>query len=190
MPQLAIFASGTGSNAQTIINHFKGSKTVTVSLIVSNRADSGVLEIAEAEEIPYAIIDKDEFKDEEVMMALLEYHKVDMVVLAGFLWLIPSYLVAAYPNRIINIHPALLPAYGGKGMYGNKVHEAVKNAGDAESGITIHHVNENFDEGEIIFQARCTIAVTDTPDDIRKKVQALEQEHYPQVIANLLAKAK
>ncbi|CAN5442425.1 phosphoribosylglycinamide formyltransferase [soil metagenome] len=188
MTNIAIFASGAGSNAQTIIDSFKDNKEAVVALVVSNKAEAGVLHIAETADIPFAIIDKDEFKDEEVMGALLEYHKIDWIVLAGFLWLIPSYLVSAYPNKIINIHPALLPAHGGKGMYGNKVHEAVKTAGDTESGITVHYVNEHFDEGEIIFQARCPITPTDTPDDIRKKVQALEHEHYPLIIAGLLKK--
>lgn len=187
---IAIFASGAGSNAQTIIDHFKTDKKVTVALVVSNRDDAGVLAIAEREGIPFAIVGREEFADEEIMLGLLQFHKVQFVVLAGFLWLVPKYLIKAYPNRIVNIHPALLPKHGGKGMYGNKVHEAVKAAGDSESGITIHYVNERFDEGEIIFQARCPIAETDTAEDIRQKVQALEHEHYAKVVANLAGKAK
>jgi len=183
---IAIFSSGTGSNAQAIIQQFKNHPAANVALVVSNREDAGVLEIADQEEVPYAIIGKEEFQDEEIMQGLLGYHKIDLIVLAGFLWLIPKYLIAAYPNKIINIHPALLPAHGGKGMYGIKVHEAVKAAGDNESGITIHYVNEHFDKGEIIFQAHCPIASTDTAEEIRKKVQALEHEHYPKVLAGLI----
>ncbi len=190
MTNIAIFASGAGSNAQTIIDYFREGHGVRVALVVSNRADAGVLQIAENEGIPYAIVGKEEYLDEEILLGLLQFHKIDFVVLAGFLWLIPPFLIAKYPNRIVNIHPALLPKYGGKGMYGTKVHEAVKAAGEAESGITIHYVNEHFDEGEIIFQAQCPIAPEDTADDIRKKVQALEHEHYPKVLTELLKTRK
>lgn len=183
---IAIFASGNGSNAQNIINQFKSDKKNRIALIVSNKEDAGVLDIAEKEGIEYAIAGKEELADAETMVALLGFHKIDFIVLAGFLLLIPPYLVKAYPSKIINIHPALLPAHGGKGMYGNKVHEAVKAAGDAETGITIHYVNERFDEGEIIAQAKCAVLETDTPEDIRKKVQELEHQHYPQAIKNLL----
>lgn len=183
---IAIFASGTGSNAQNIINEFKGNTKHRVTLIVSNKEDAGVLDIAEKEGIEYAIAGKQELADAETMLALLGFHKIDFIVLAGFLLLVPKYLVKAYPKKIINIHPALLPAHGGKGMYGNKVHQAVKAAGDTETGITIHYVNEHFDEGEIIAQAKCTVLETDTPEDIRKKVQELEHQHYPQEIEKVL----
>lgn len=188
MINIAIFASGTGSNAENIFNQFKAEAKSHVALIVSNRDDAGVLEFAETNEIPYAIIGKDELADEETLMAILEYHKIDFVVLAGFMLLVPQYLIKAFPNRIVNIHPALLPAHGGKGMYGMKVHEAVKAAGDTETGITIHYVNERFDEGEIIAQVRCEVAPTDTTDDIRAKVQVLEHEHYPNTIKELVKK--
>lgn len=186
MTNIAIFASGAGSNAQHIINYFKGDKKHRIALVVSNNENAGVLKIAEQEGIEYAITSKEELADEETMLALLGFHKIDFIVLAGFLLLVPQYLVKAYPNKIINIHPALLPAHGGKGMYGNKVHEAVRAAGDTETGITIHYVNERFDEGEIIAQAKCIVLESDTPEDIRKKVQQLEHEHYPQTIYNLL----
>lgn len=188
MTNIAIFASGAGSNARAIIDSLKGDKHARVALIVANRAEAGVLEIAEQEAISFAIVGKDEWLDEEIMLGLLQYHQVKFIVLAGFLWLVPPYLIKAYPHKIVNIHPALLPAHGGKGMYGNKVHEAVKVAGDTESGITVHYVNERFDEGEIIFQARCPLTDADTPEDIKQKVQALEHEHYPQVIADLIKK--
>jgi phosphoribosylglycinamide formyltransferase 1 len=186
MINIAIFASGTGSNAQNIFNQFKAEPKAHIALIVSNKDDAGVLDFAESNEIPYAILGKEEMADEETVMATLEYHKIDFIVLAGYLLLVPKYLIKAFPNRIVNIHPALLPAHGGKGMYGMKVHEAIKAAGDAETGITVHYVNEHFDEGEIIAQMRCDVASTDTANDIRIKVQALEHEHYPQVIKNLL----
>ncbi len=188
MINIAIFASGTGSNAQNIFNQFKAEPKAHIALIVSNKDDAGVLEFAEQHEIPYAILGKDEMDDEETVMAALEYHKIDFIVLAGYLLLVPKYLIKAFPSRIVNIHPALLPAHGGKGMYGMKVHEAVKAAGDAETGITIHYVNEQFDEGETIAQMRCEVAPNDTADDIRRKVQELEHEHYPQVIKDLVKK--
>ncbi len=188
MINIAIFASGTGSNAQNIFNQFKAEPKAHIALIVSNKDDAGVLEFAEQHEIPYAILGKDEMDDEETVMATLEYHKIDFIVLAGYLLLVPQYLIKAFPSRIVNIHPALLPAHGGKGMYGMKVHEAVKAAGDDETGITMHYVNEHFDEGETIAQMRCDIAPNDTADDIRRKVQALEHEHYPQVIKDLVKK--
>ena len=188
MINIAIFASGTGSNAQNIFNHFKAEPKAHIALIVSNKDDAGVLEFAEQHDIPYAILGKDEMDDEETVMATLEYHKIDFIVLAGYLLLVPQYLIKAFPSRIVNIHPALLPAHGGKGMYGMKVHEAVKAAGDTETGITIHFVNEHFDEGETIAQMRCEVAPNDTANDIRLKVQALEHEHYPQVIKDLVKK--
>ncbi len=188
MINIAIFASGAGSNAQNIFNQFKAEPNAHIALIVSNKEDAGVLAFAEEHEIPYAITGNEELVDEETMMAILGYHNINFIVLAGFLLLVPKYLIKAYPNKIINIHPALLPAHGGKGMYGNKVHEAVKAAGDTETGITIHYVNEQFDEGEIILQTKCPVLETDTVEDIRAKVQALEHEHYPKVLKSLLGK--
>ncbi len=188
MINIAIFASGTGTNAQNIFNQFKSEPKAHIALIVSNKEDAGVLAFAEEMEIPYAITGAEELNDEETMMAILGYHNIDFIVLAGFLLLVPKYLIKAFPNKIINIHPALLPAHGGKGMYGNKVHEAVKAAGDTETGITVHYVNEHFDEGEIITQVSCPVLETDTIDDIRVKVQALEHEHYPQAVKELVKK--
>lgn len=184
---LAIFASGGGSNARRIIEHFRGSKQVQVALVVSNKADAGVLEIAREYGVPTHLISRKSFYETEDILRILTEKSVDFVVLAGFLWLVPGYLVRAFPRKIVNIHPALLPKYGGKGMYGHHVHEAVKTAGETETGITIHFVNEHYDEGDIVFQARCPISPDDSPADIALNVLRLEHEHFPQVIENLLS---
>ncbi len=156
MHSLVIFASGTGTNANAIIEHFKKNGKAKVSLIVSNKANAGVLDIARREEIPFLIIDKKTFS-ETLMIEQIRDHKPSLIVLAGFLWKIPETVIRAFPGIIINIHPALLPGYGGHGMYGQKVHDAVISAKDKESGITIHYVNEKYDEGNIILQARCAV---------------------------------
>ncbi len=184
--QLAIFASGTGSNARRLIEHFKNSEVAQVALVVSNKPDAGVLEIAREHNIPIHLISRQSFYETEEILDVLKEKSVDFVVLAGFLWLIPAYFVRAFPQKIINIHPALLPKYGGKGMYGMRVHEAVKAAGDAETGITIHYVNEQYDEGNTIFQANCTLTPDDLPADIARKVQLLEHRHFPEIIENLV----
>lgn len=189
---IAIFASGTGSNAQKIIDHFALlptpllTKRVNVVLIVSNNPDAGVLSIAAKENIPVLLIEKEKFFRGNAYINELKEHKVDFIVLAGFLWKIPDSLIKAYPGRIINIHPALLPNYGGKGMYGNKVHEAVLAAGDKESGITIHYVDEHYDNGDIIFQERCRVIENDTPGSLAQRIHQLEHKHYPEVIEKLL----
>lgn len=186
MHQIAIFASGTGSNAKKIIEYFQHSSAVRIALVVANRQDAGVLDIARAFDIPVQVLDRSGFSDPSTMLPLLKAHHIDFIVLAGFLWLIPAYLVQAFPRRMVNIHPALLPKYGGKGMFGMHVHEAVRAANETESGITIHYVNERYDEGDIIFQAACAISPADLPGDIAKKVQQLEHRHFPEVIAQLL----
>ncbi len=186
MHHIAIFASGTGSNAQKIIEFFQHSIEVRIALVVANRQDAGVLDIARAFDIPVRVVDRAAFSTPSTMLPLLDAHQIDFIVLAGFLWLIPAYLVQAFPRRIVNIHPALLPKYGGKGMFGMHVHEAVRAAKETESGITIHYVNERYDEGDIIFQASCAISPADLPGDIAKKVQLLEHRHFPEVIAQLL----
>ncbi|TXT29230.1 MAG: phosphoribosylglycinamide formyltransferase 1 [Chitinophagaceae bacterium] len=186
MTQLAIFASGAGSNADKIMDYFKDSDRIKVALIVCNKPGAGVLEIAKKWGIEAILIEKQGFFSEKSCILALKQHKIDFIVLAGFLWKVPEVLVAAYPQRIINIHPALLPKYGGKGMYGDKVHAAVIAAGEAESGITIHYVNEHYDEGNIIFQAKCPIEVGDTPADLATKIHALEHAHFAKVVEGLL----
>jgi phosphoribosylglycinamide formyltransferase-1 len=186
--RIAIFASGAGSNAQKIIDHFKNSDHIIISLIVCNKPGAGVLSIAEKENIPSLLIDKEKFFRGYGYTDVLKQAGIDFIVLAGFLWKIPDTLIQAYPGKIINIHPALLPNYGGKGMYGNFVHEAVIAAGEKESGITIHYVDGHYDNGDIIFQARCTISKNDTPATLANRIHQLEHEYYPQVIEKLLSK--
>ena len=186
---IAIFASGTGTNAQAIINHFKNSSSVKIALIISNKPDAGVLKITEKENIPSIIIDKEKFFRGNAYVDELKEKKIDFIVLAGFLWKIPSALIKAYPNKIINIHPALLPKYGGKGMYGHHVHETVIVNKEKESGITIHFVDELYDHGSIIFQATCSIDENDTADILAGKIHKLEHENFPRVIEEVVKKA-
>jgi formyltetrahydrofolate-dependent phosphoribosylglycinamide formyltransferase len=190
MKKIAIFASGTGTNAQRIIDHFKHSGQVQVALILSNNPSAGVLEIAKKEGIPYIIIEREKFLNSNHYQHLLKENNIQWIVLAGFLWKIPAALISAYPQRIINIHPALLPKFGGKGMYGSKVHEAVIHSGDKESGITIHYVDEIYDHGKIIFQARSPISSDDDAVSLAKKIHELEYQHFPQVIERLLIDTK
>lgn len=186
LKNIAIFASGTGSNAQKIIDHFRDSGLAQVSVILSNKADAGVLAIAEREQIPAVVIDKEQFFRGDTYVKLLQELETDLVVLAGFLWKVPANLVQAFSGRIINIHPALLPKFGGKGMYGHFVHEAVLAAGEKESGITIHYVNEQYDDGGVILQERCAVMPEDTPDTLAKKVQVLEHQWFPLIVERLL----
>jgi phosphoribosylglycinamide formyltransferase-1 len=183
---IVIFASGKGSNAQAIIDHFKGNDTIKVALIVTNNKDAGIVQIAKENRIPFDIVSPKELKDEE-MLDMLDVYEIDLIVLAGFLLLIPTFLVKAYPNKIINIHPALLPKYGGKGMYGAKVHETVLANKETESGITIHYVNEHYDEGAYIAQYRCHVEPADSVETLAKRVHLLEYEHYPKEIEKLLS---
>ena len=186
--RIAIFASGAGSNAQNIINHFATSPNIKIALIVCNKPGAGVLQIAGQAAIPSLLIEKERFFNGDNYLTELAKHKIDFIVLAGFLWKMPVGLVKAYPKKIINIHPALLPKYGGKGMYGSKVHEAVIAAREIESGITIHYVDEMYDHGEIIFQATCEVAENETAASLAQKIHVLEHANYPQVIANLIKK--
>lgn len=188
--RIAIFASGSGSNAQKILEFFKKHPEAEVALILSNNPEAYVLQRADNFEVPSHIFDKQEFYKSDEIVSLLKNLQIDLIVLAGFLWLIPENLIAAFPNRIINIHPALLPKYGGKGMYGDKVHKAVLNAGEEESGITIHYVNEHFDEGEMIHQSRFKIEKGDDLEMIKFKGQQLEHLHYPKVVEQILKKIK
>lgn len=187
MKHLAIFASGGGSNARKIIEYFEKKPAVRVSLLISNKKDAPALEMAGSFGIATHVINRKEFYETENLLEILQQYKIDFIALAGFLWLIPPYLVRAYPRRMTNIHPALLPKYGGKGMYGWHVHEAVRAAGETESGMTIHYVNENYDEGDIIFQARCPIDPDDTPQDIAAKVLKLEHRYYPEVLDKVIS---
>lgn len=186
--RIAIFASGSGSNAQKIMEHFKYSDSAEVALVLSNNPDAYVLQRADNFEIPTHVFDKHDFYQTDEIVELLKRLEIDLVVLAGFLWLVPENLLKSFPNKIINIHPALLPKFGGKGMYGDRVHKAVLEAGEDEHGITIHFVNENFDEGEIIHQARFRVDPGDTLEILKFNGQQLEHTHYPKVIENLLKK--
>ena len=193
LKRIVIFASGSGSNAEKITHYFADKSDVDIGLIASNNPKAGILERARRGfdrrlHIPILLFDRSTFYDTDKITQLLINQKVDLIVLAGFMWLIPSDLVRAFPQKIINIHPALLPKFGGKGMYGHFVHEAVVAAGETESGITIHYVNERYDEGQLIFQARCAVSPTDTPEDVANNVQRLEHLHYPQVVADVLAR--
>lgn len=186
MKQLAIFASGAGSNAKRIIHHFRHHPDIRVSLVVSNKPGAGVLSIAEKEGIPALLIEKERFFRGDSYVEELRHRGIDFIVLAGFLWKVPGGLVKAYRGRIVNIHPALLPKYGGKGMYGDHVHQAVIAAGEKESGITIHYVDELYDHGQVIFQALCSIGPEDTPEMLAEKIHLLEYEHFPVIIEKVV----
>lgn len=179
---LAVLASGNGSNAAKIIRYFNSHPQIGVSMVLTNNPSAFVLERARELGVESFVFDKATFRSREVFSTLLAGRNITHIVLAGFLWLIPEYLIKAFPDRIINIHPALLPSFGGKGMYGARVHEAVKAAGVAETGITIHLVNEHYDEGKILFQGRCTIDASLDAPAIAEKVHALEHQYYPAVI--------
>ena len=186
LSKIAIFASGAGSNAQKIITHFQNHPSIKIVIIVSNNPQAGVLKIAEKENIPALIIEKERFFRGDAYIKELKEKNIDLIVLAGFLWKIPASLLKAFRDRIINIHPALLPKYGGKGMYGQAVHEAVIAAKEKESGITIHYADELYDHGKIIFQAKCPVLENDTVDSLAQRIHALEHEHYARIIEGLL----
>ncbi|MBS1620015.1 MAG: phosphoribosylglycinamide formyltransferase [Bacteroidetes bacterium] len=186
--RIAIFASGAGSNAQKIIDHFRSHAYIRVSLIACNKPGAGVLNIASRENIPVQLIEKEKFFKGNAYSDELMAAGIDFIVLAGFLWKIPTSLIKAFPKKIINIHPALLPGYGGKGMYGQKVHEAVIANHEKESGITIHYVDEIYDHGTIIFQDKCPVSPTDTAETLAKKIHGLEYKNFPLVIEQLLSK--
>ena len=186
MKKIVIFASGSGSNAENIIQYFARKPEFCVKKIYCNVPDAYVLERAKKYHVPTCVFTREEFRNPDKLLHQLQEEETDFIVLAGFLWLLPACITTAYPNRIINIHPALLPAYGGKGMYGHHVHEAVIAAGEKESGITIHYVNEHYDSGAIIFQASCPVLPTDTPDTLAARVHELEYTHFPRVIEETL----
>lgn len=185
--RIAIFASGAGTNAEKIIRHFssKISDRIKVELIVCNKPLAGVLQVAERERVPTLLIERQKFFEDGYVNDLRE-RNIDFIVLAGFLWKLPSILIQSYPKKIINIHPALLPKFGGTGMFGSKVHETAIHSKEKQSGITIHYVDELYDHGEIIFQAACDIDVNETPESLSKKIHQLEHEHYPIILESLL----
>ncbi len=183
---IAIFASGGGSNARKIIEHFQGHPSVKIVLVVSNKAEAGVLTIADEFGIEHLIVSKSTLYDSKFMLRALADFDVDFIVLAGFLLLIPTYLVEKFERKIVNIHPALLPKFGGKGMHGSHVHEAVRAANETETGITIHFCNAAYDEGSIVFQASCPVLPEDSPRDIAQNVLKLEHHFFPKVIEQLL----
>ena len=188
MKKIAIFASGSGSNAENIIQYFAQKPQFCVKSVFCNVPDAYVLERAKKYRIPSFVFNREEFRNPDKVFRQLQEQEIDFIVLAGFLWLMPSFITAAWPNKIVNIHPALLPASGGKGMYGHHVHEAVIAAGEKESGITIHYVNDHYDQGAIIFQAKCPVLPTDTPDDLAARVHELEYRYFPQIIAETILK--
>jgi phosphoribosylglycinamide formyltransferase-1 len=186
LKKLAIFASGNGSNAENIYQYFKGRNDIEISLILTNNKKAFVIDRAYRLGIPCLVFNRDLFFKTDNITEILVHENIDWIILSGFLWLVPSSLLKAFPGRIINIHPALLPKYGGKGMYGHKVHEAVKQAGETVTGITIHYLNDRYDEGEIIIQYTCEIDPTDNPEKIAEKVHRLEYQYYPKVIDDLI----
>lgn len=188
MRNIAILASGSGTNAENIIKYFSNSNSVKVSLVLSNKRQALVLKRAEMLNIRTVFFERKEFYVTGKVLRYLALYKIDFIILAGFLWLVPENIIEQYPGRIINIHPALLPRYGGKGMYGDSVHKAVIGNKDKESGITIHYVNKHYDEGDIIFQAKCKVDPSDTPSALADRVHALEYEHYPKIIEDLVLK--
>lgn len=186
MKNIAIFVSGSGTNCENIIRYFKDHQDIKISLVLSNRTDAYALVRAQRLGVPTATVTKAEFNDEQKMISLLKSYHIDFIVLAGFLLMVPSFLIRQYNKRMINIHPALLPKHGGKGMYGHHVHEAVKAAGDTETGMTVHWVSDVCDGGEIIAQFSTPLSPDDTPDDIAHKEHLLEMEHFPKVIENVI----
>jgi phosphoribosylglycinamide formyltransferase-1 len=188
MKKVAIFASGSGTNAQNITEYFKHSQSGRVNIILTNNPEAYVLKRAIKLSIPTYVFDRETFYNTDKVLNVLKDENTDFIVLAGFLWLVPGNLIKAFPNRIINIHPALLPKYGGKGMYGMKVHNTVLQNKDKESGITIHYVNEQYDEGSIIFQTRCPVKVDDTPESLAQRVHQLEYKYFPKIVEKELMK--
>ncbi|MGS2763384.1 phosphoribosylglycinamide formyltransferase [Sinomicrobium sp. M5D2P9] len=188
MKKIVIFASGSGTNAENIIRYFSDSENTRVVLVLSNKRNAGVLDRADKYDIDALYFNRKALYRSDIILNLLENIGPDLIVLAGFLWKFPENILRAFPDRVINIHPALLPKYGGKGMYGMNVHRAVTDNRETESGITIHYVNENYDEGAVIFQAETAILSSDSPEDVAHKIHELEYKHFPEVIEKLLAK--
>ncbi len=186
MVNLAIFVSGSGTNCENIIRYFQNNQQVNISLVISNKADAYALVRAKHLNVETAVLPKSDFNNRELVLGLMSDHRIDFIVLAGFLLMIPDWLIDAYEHRMVNLHPALLPKFGGKGMYGHHVHESVKAAGEIETGMTVHWVSNVCDGGEIIEQYKTAISPDDTPDDIAEKEHELEMEHFPKVIERVL----
>ncbi len=189
MISIAIFASGSGSNAQKIMEYFQSHATIQVKLVLSNKTDAFVLNRAASFGVPTYTFNRQVFYESNTVLQKLQDEQIDYIVLAGFLWLVPLSLIQAYPNKIVNIHPALLPAYGGKGMYGMRVHEAIVANHEPATGITIHLVNEEYDKGKILFQTQCSVETMDTPDTVAEKIHILEHMHYPRIIQEWIEEA-
>src|ERR1700722_892831 len=185
MHRIGIFASGEGTNAQRFIDYFKNNKDIVISLIITNNPKAKVIERAQKSNIPFMVINRDTFYNSDKVVNELK-QKIDFIVLAGFMWIVPENLIEAFNNKIVNVHPALLPLYGGKGMYGIHVHEAVIKSKDKKSGITIHFVNENYDEGRIIFQQECVVTPNDSAETLAGKIHELEHQFYPETVEKLL----
>ncbi len=183
--KIVIFASGSGTNAQNIIEYFEDHGIIEVAMVFSNKKDAYVLERAAKFNVPTVVFDRKTFYDTTDILQILLKNEISFIILAGFLWLIPQIIIKSFPNRIVNIHPALLPKYGGKGMYGKYVHQVVLESGDKESGITIHYVNEEYDKGDIIFQTRCEVKPEDDPETLAQRVHQLEYIYYPKIIEKL-----
>ena len=188
MKNIAVFVSGSGSNAENLFTYFSGSDVAKVNVLFSNKKEAYALDRAERLGLEAIVFDRDDFYYSSRVLDELKNRKIDYIVLAGFLWLLPAELIAAYPGRILNIHPALLPKYGGKGMYGDRVHRAVIEAGETESGITIHRVNEQYDSGDIVFQATVAVTPEDTPESLATKIHELEYEHFPKIVEQEISK--
>ncbi len=187
LKRIAVFASGAGTNAENLIRYFRNSKVAGVEVVFTNKPDAGVIQRARKLEVPCIIFNRNQFYESDEIINLLKEKKIDWIVLAGFLWKIPPALIAAFPGRIVNIHPALLPEFGGKGMYGSHVHEAVIRSGAGESGISIHLVDENYDRGKIIFQAKIKVEKDDSPESLAQKIHGLEYKHFPVVVETMIA---
>ncbi|HSV89194.1 MAG TPA: phosphoribosylglycinamide formyltransferase [Bacteroidales bacterium] len=186
--RIGMLASGRGTNVANFIEYFRLHDLIEIALVVSDNPDAQVLKRAAKTKIPHVLVRRDQWADPALVLGLFSENQIDFVVLAGFLFKVPKFLLDSYPNRIVNIHPALLPKYGGKGMFGLRVHEAVLSNGENESGISIHYVNEFYDEGPVIFQARCPVLKDDTPESLANRVQQLEYQHYPKVVEQLVLK--
>jgi phosphoribosylglycinamide formyltransferase-1 len=186
MKNIAIFASGSGTNAENIINYFSTKNSAKVVIVLSNKRDALVLSRARKLNVPSVFFDRHDFYESGNVLEYLRKSEIDFIVLAGFLWLVPDNILKSYNNRIVNIHPALLPSYGGKGMYGSKVHRAVIENREKESGITIHYVNGKYDEGDIIFQAKCPVLPSDTPESLATRIHELEYRYFPETVEKLI----
>lgn len=182
MTNIAIFVSGSGTNCENIIKYFRNSEDIKTALVVSNRDDAYALTRAKNLNVPTLVVPREQFQKEDTLMPIMRKYNINFIVLAGFLLMVPKFIIEAFPHKIVNIHPALLPKFGGKGMYGHHVHEAVRESGDKETGITIHYVSEQCDAGEIIFQAKTPVKPDDTPDDIAANIHILEQRYFPEII--------